>query len=376
MSTAGKTLATRQTVTVAGYKLDKLSHSNYVDWGDSARAVLKQAKTMSGKNVWNLISKRPTADSKGEISETDLIEQEDAIDILHLLITPEVWVGVRDQYTCAYDLWNALRQKYLSGTASRQALLETQIEAITLTSERSNMQAYIDAVESKVTELRSIGGELSAVTYTSHLLRGLPASYATVKVICHTKRDDVKGVKNLLLSDEVRQKQEMQLAKAQRSAPAEPPTAHALQAGRGGARSRGRGRGGSTRAYNTSYITCYECGKKGHYKADCPDLRNSLSSTTKESEKRRDTEKDAEEDKPKKFWVVSKDLGSTSTPIRWEELRNSFIRASLPACSTIPSPTLPDIKFGGLDSDFGPKPYSNLGPNISVIASSSTSPNA
>jgi hypothetical protein len=74
--------------------------------------------------------------------------------------------------------------------------------------------------------------------------------------------------------------------------------------------------------------------------------------------------------------VVSKDLGATSTPIRWEELRNSSIRASSPACSTIPSPTLPDIKFGGLDSDFGPKPYSKLGPNISAIASSSTSPNA
>ena len=75
------------------------------------------------------------------------------------------------------------------------------------------MQDYLNKVTSLVTQIRASGGDISNVTYTGHLLRGLPSSYATVKIICHSKRDDIDSVKNILLGEEARQKGEAIVAK-------------------------------------------------------------------------------------------------------------------------------------------------------------------
>ena len=64
-----------------------------------------------------------------------------------------------------------------------------------------------------MTQIRASGGDILNVTYTSHLLRGLPSLYATVKIICHLKRDDIDSVKNILLGEEACQKGEAIIAK-------------------------------------------------------------------------------------------------------------------------------------------------------------------
>jgi len=143
-----------------------------------------------------------------KLTAAQLSEEEDAIDTLRLLITTEIWVEFKARSYTAFDLWHAIAAKFTAQIASRQALLETQVEAITFDEKKESLQAYLDRITAKVTEIRSAGGELSDVTYTGHLLRKLPRSYDTVKVICNSTRGDVENVKNLLLSDESRQKQE------------------------------------------------------------------------------------------------------------------------------------------------------------------------
>ena len=90
------------------------------------------------------------------------------------------------------------------------------------------MQNYLNKVTSLVTQIRACGGDISEVTYTGHLLQGLPKSYDTVKIICNSQRDDIDAVKNILLGEEARQKGS---ALATKNSPS---NSHALQAGREG----------------------------------------------------------------------------------------------------------------------------------------------
>ena len=68
------------------------------------------------------------------------------------------------------------------------------------------MQDYLNKITSLVTQIRASAGDISNVTYTGHLLHGLPDSYETVKIICGQNRNDVDSVKNILLEKYSRQK--------------------------------------------------------------------------------------------------------------------------------------------------------------------------
>ena len=89
--------------------------------------------------------------------------------------------------------------------ASRQALFKQQLDYLTLDEKKDNaIQDYLNKVTSLVTQIRASGGDILNVTYTGHMLRGLPKSYATVKIICHLRRDNIDLVKNILLGEEAR----------------------------------------------------------------------------------------------------------------------------------------------------------------------------
>src|SRR5437762_11498990 len=117
------------------------------------------------------------------------------------------------------------------------------------------MQDYQNKVTSLVTQIQASGGDISNVMYSGHLLQGLPSLYATVKIICHSKRNDINLVKNILLGKEARQKGKAMVAKNNNNNQ----SAHALQASRGGkdgSKSKGSKRGKGKRG-----PTCYRCDK-------------------------------------------------------------------------------------------------------------------
>ena len=268
--TVKTTISSAETVTVSGFKVAKLSHSNYYTWCDLVRPILKYTTTLTGTVVWTLIKGDIYTDSltgdRPKLTAAQLSEEEDAIDTLRLLITTEIWVEFKARSYTAFDLWHAIAAKFTAQIASRQALLETQVEAITFDEKKESLQAYLDRITAKVTEIRSAGGELSDVTYTGHLLRNLLHSYNTVKVIYNSTRSDVENVKNLLLSNESRQKQEAIQA---RSTTEPQQNSYTLSANRGGGnRSRGRGRGSSSRGNRSSrdQLTYEHCKKPSYTK--------------------------------------------------------------------------------------------------------------
>ncbi len=198
-----------KTATIAGFKIDHLTHDNYAIWKDRARAVLKQSKT-GDTTQWKII----TADVKpwDSLSATEQEIQEDAKDFLNLLISQEVWVEIR-HLNSGSEIWKKLEEKNEGKVASRQALFEQQLD-YTVFGDKDTMQGYITRVTSLVTQIRAVGGTVSDVNYTGHLLRGLPSKYNTVKVICNSKRGDVDAVKNELLGEEARQKGEQASAQS------------------------------------------------------------------------------------------------------------------------------------------------------------------
>ena len=114
----------------------------------------------------------------------------------------------------ASAIWHHLVAKNDHLKASRQALFEQQLDYLVLDEKKDNaMQDYLNKVTSLVTQIWASGRDILNVMYTGHLLRGLPSLYTIVKIICHSKHDDIDLVKNILLGKEACQKGEAIVAK-------------------------------------------------------------------------------------------------------------------------------------------------------------------
>jgi hypothetical protein len=106
----------------------------------------------------------------------------------------------------AADIWKYLANQNAKLTATRQALLEQQLDYVILNVKKENaIQDYLNKVTSLVTQIRASDRDISNVTYTGYLLHSLPGSYETVKIICGQSRNDVDSVKNMLLGEYSRQ---------------------------------------------------------------------------------------------------------------------------------------------------------------------------
>ena len=92
-----------------------------------------------------------TPGTDGSYSEKEIKAQKEAKDFLSLLISQEVWVEV-NQLRFAADIWKYLANQNAKLTATRQALLEQQLDYVTLDVKKENaMQDYLNKVTSLVT---------------------------------------------------------------------------------------------------------------------------------------------------------------------------------------------------------------------------------
>lgn len=272
------TVTLAPTCTVGGIKIDMLTHSNYFSWVPRAKAILKKEK------VW-------THFREGE-HNTKSEDYLDAKDYLNLLITDEVWQDV-NHLEYPDEIWSQLESKYLAQKESKQSLYERLLLGVKMDETKEDIQGYLNRISRLVAQFRSVDGQVSNVSYTGYIIKGLPSQYSGVTIVLNTYRGDVDFVKNALLGEEIRLK-ELE----------GPPRAFAATTS-GGSKSEGSKQGGKSK------VKCYYCGKEGHYKRDCRKLKAKQAS----EEKGKNGENSKDSNKSEALMMMARhysNLGSTT----------------------------------------------------------------
>jgi hypothetical protein len=188
------------TATISGTKIELLNHENYFSWAPRARAVCKK------EGQWKYID--PAKQSSNEELKGDKkVAYEDAKDWLELMISDEVAQDLVHLGSGA-EVWTFLENKYTQMQASQQSLYLQRLESVVFDDQKEELQGYINRISCLVAQVRSCKGVVSEVAYSGYLLRGLPPSYNMIKVVLNAQRGDPETVKNLLLSEEARLKEE------------------------------------------------------------------------------------------------------------------------------------------------------------------------
>jgi len=136
--------------------------------------------------------------------------------------------------------------------ASQQSLYLQRLESVVFDDQKEELQGYINRISRLVAQIRSCKGVVSEVAYSGYLLRGLPPNYNMIKVVLNAQRGNPEAVKNLLLSEEARLKEE---AVRNQNTPITLSATTGATTGRPtGGNQNGRG-----------HKKCYHCGKEGHF---------------------------------------------------------------------------------------------------------------
>ena len=193
-------LSSTSYATVGGSKIEMLSHTNYFSWAPRAKAILKK------EGMWKYVD--PSKKEANTKLVGDKLEKyEDSLDYLGLFVTDEVLQDLKHLKT-APEVWTYLEEKYTKTMANMQGLYLQRLEAQVFDEKSEDMQAYQNRISRLIAQVRSCNGTVSDVSYAGYLLRGLPRSYDTVKVVLNTQRGDPEAIKSALLGEEAQIKEE------------------------------------------------------------------------------------------------------------------------------------------------------------------------
>lgn len=235
-------------ITLKGFKITKLTATNYHSWASELEAFL-------WANGWwkNVDPSDEYRRSMMDQFTEAWIEGRTAFQMLKVTITDDIWQELT-RFTTAESVWLDLKMIYESKAAANQSLIQQKLDAVSLEAKES-IQDYINRITRLTTELRQNGGTLTPVMYTGYLIRGLPSTeWSTLKTICNTYREHPERVKALLLGEEAARQEETVRDNSVKS--------HALRAS--------RNQSGTNKDGNNSFgKTCYRCGRKGHVRMKC-----------------------------------------------------------------------------------------------------------
>lgn len=246
----------KDTVTLAGTKIEKLHKDNGLSWIDDATALLDEI------DHWKYLD--PYQDAVDRVAKQSLKDSKygSTIHKLKLMISTEVWQDFK-HITDPYELWQAIVYKIKVRAVSQQSLILQKLEGSFYDHHVDSMEVHLNEVNRLVAQYKASGGEISNIAITGYLLRGLPDSYSAISAVANTDRTDTSKVEALLLGEEIRHREAANRARS--SGTAYTVSGSSIPSGNNRGKGKGKGR--------KSSVICYYCDKPGHIKPECNKLK-------------------------------------------------------------------------------------------------------
>lgn len=246
-----------------GMKIDKFDGKNSFSlWQIKMKALLKQ------QGIWAPLNEAAILDKD---SAEFVMQEEKAHSTILLCLSDEVIIEVADETTSS-GLWLKLESLYMTKSLTNKLLLKQRLFSLKM-KEGTPLKQHLDQLNTILMELKNTGVTIEDEDAALILLCSLPLSYENFVQSCVVGRDSItlEEVRSSLHSRELRHMVQHGSNEANGSGL----TAH-QQENRGRSQKQGgnKNRNRSKSKGKYSRDTCNYCKEKGHWKANCPKLKN------------------------------------------------------------------------------------------------------
>ncbi|GJW92213.1 transposable element [Tanacetum coccineum] len=238
--------------------------SNFSLWRVKVRALLKQ------QGIWApLAGPKPADMSDAKFNSLD----EKAHSTILLSLSDEVLYEVADEETAA-GVWKKLEKLYMTKSLTNKLLLKQRLFSLRM-KEGSALKDHLDALNSILMDLKNVDVKIDDEDAALILLVSLPPSYENFvnSFVVGKETITLEDVRSGLHSRELRH-QASGISESQPvglSITSQDRGRHRTQRGKGKGRYKDRSKSRS-RGSNPQ-DTCYYCHKEGHWKNQCPKLK-------------------------------------------------------------------------------------------------------